>query len=132
MARPAPSEFDRVIRRQTGAQTPQEKIDDAVAEVEARRDAVLAEAQDSVRDPRDLAAEALAHAGAARNEAELRARITAEAGLPAELADRLRGDDAGALAADAKALAAVISETAAQPATGGMDALIRGRIEERK
>ncbi len=51
--------FDRLIRGE-GAEIAQAQIGEAVAEVEARRDRIVAEAQG--RDPRDLAADAIAAA----------------------------------------------------------------------
>ena len=44
-----------------------------------------------------------------RDAADLRRKVAAEVGLPADMADRLRGDDLRALRADAAKLAETIS-----------------------
>jgi hypothetical protein len=49
----------------------------------------------------------------------LRRDVAAAAGLPAELADRLRGDDEAALKADAEALLALIPKKQAAPPING-------------
>lgn len=76
------------------------------------------------QSPAELAEEAIATAERAGDVADLRQRLAVEAGLPAELGARLKGDDAGALADDAKALAATLSELNPAP-PASMDDQIR-------
>jgi hypothetical protein len=63
-------------------------------------------------DPRTIAAAAIRAAEQAGDASALRERIATAAGLPAGMAERLVGDDAGALATDAEALVATVAELA--------------------
>lgn len=78
-------------------------------------------------DPRELAAEAIAAAERVGNVSELRERIAQEAGLPTGMADRLRGDDAGALADDAAALAEALDLRPERSPRQELNDAIRGR-----
>lgn len=66
-------------------------------------------------DPRELAREALDAAARAGDAAALRERLALDAGLPAAMASRLQGQDAGELAADAQALAETLAEMRPTP-----------------
>lgn len=86
----------------------------AVAELKALKDAQLTEqerVQQAAKDAADRAAAAEAELADLR-AAQTRAKVAADHGLPAVLADRLRGDTAENLAVDAKALAELLKGTA--------------------
>jgi hypothetical protein len=77
-------------------------------------------------DPRELAAEAIAAAERAGDAIALRERIATDAGLPPAMGSRLQGQDAGELAADAKALAETLADVRPSPQPpGDMNARIR-------
>ena len=73
-----------------------EKAQKLAADAEARADALMAEV-------------------VARDRQILRQSIGAEAGLPAELIDRMQGDDEAALREDAKKLAALVPDNSPSP-----------------
>ncbi|MFJ1704494.1 MULTISPECIES: DUF4355 domain-containing protein [unclassified Kitasatospora] len=86
----------------------------AVAELKALKDAQLSEqerAQQAAKDAADRAAAAEAELADLR-AAQTRAKVATEHGLPAALADRLKGATAEELAADAKALADLLKGAA--------------------
>jgi len=84
-------------------------------------------------DPRELAAEAIAAAERAGDASALRERIAADAGLPLAMGSRLKGQDAGELAKDAKALAADLAGLlpSSAPLRDDMDARLRAAAEHK-
>lgn len=116
----------------------------ALAELKTLKDAQLSEqerAQQAAKDAADRATAAEAEVAELR-AAQARAKVAAEHGLPAALADRLKGDTAEALAEDAKALATLFKgattpnlrtrPTPTLPTGGAVDSGSTGDIDPMK